>query len=119
MALLKLSDRVKETASFSGTTSPISLLGAVTNFRAFTSVLANGDTTFYCIEDTTNNQWEIGTGVFTTSGTTLTRATILASSNSNSIVTFTAGTKNVFMPSPALYHNESMGDAVLRATLFF
>lgn len=120
MALLKTNDRVKETASFSGTTSPITLLGAATNFLAFTTVLANGASTYYCIEDTTNNQWEIGIGIFTTSGTTLTRATILASSNSNSIVSFTAGTKNVFMTAPAhLYNGIASGVNVQNAINFY
>lgn len=98
MALV-LKDRVKETTTTTGT-GTLTLGGAVTNFQAF-STIGNGNTTYYVIEDTVNNAWEVGIGTYTLSGTTLSRDTVLASSNSGSLVTLGAGTKNVFCAYPA------------------
>jgi hypothetical protein len=98
MALI-LKDRVKETTTTTGT-GTLTLAGAVTNFQAF-STIGNNNTTYYVIEDNTNNAWEVGIGTYTLSGTTLARTTILASSNAGSVVTLGAGTKNVFCAYPA------------------
>jgi len=98
MALI-IADRVRETSTTTGTGS-ISLAGAVTGYRAFSSVLSTNDTTYYCIADQGGANWEVGLGTFT-SPSTLARTTILSSSNSGSIVTFTAGTKDVFITQPA------------------
>jgi len=95
-----IADRVKETTTTTGT-GTISLLGAVTNFETFTANLSNSDTTYYAIVDSTNNAFEVGLGTFTSSGTTLARSTVIASSNSNSAVNFGAGTKEVFITIPA------------------
>jgi hypothetical protein len=86
-----LFDRVKETTTTTGT-GDITLAGAVSGFRAFSSVLAAGDTTLYCIE--LNAEWEVGVGTY---NTTLARTTVLASSNAGALVSFSAGTKNVFI----------------------
>jgi hypothetical protein len=91
-------DRVKETSTTTGT-GTFTLGGAVTGFRSFGSVMATGDTCFYCIEDGTN--WEVGIGTYTTSGTTLSRDTILESSNAGAAVSWGAGTKNVFITEPS------------------
>ena len=99
MALV-LKDRVKETTTTTGT-GAITLAGAVSNFQTFTSVLSNADTTYYAIIDDTNNEFEVGLGTFASSGTTLTRTTILESSNSGSAVNLGTGTKQVFMTYPA------------------
>lgn len=99
MALV-LADRVKETSSFTGSTSPITLLGAATGFQSFSAV-GNGNTTFYTITNPGTNEWEVGVGTYTASGTTLSRTIILASSSSNLIVTFSSGTKEVFVTYPA------------------
>ena len=95
-----IADRVRETTTTTGT-GTINLLGAVTNFETFTANLSNSDTTYYAIVDNTNNAFEVGLGTFTSSGTTLARTTIIASSNSNSAVNFGAGTKDVFITVPA------------------
>ncbi len=101
-----LNSRVKETASFSGTTSPITLLGAVANFLSFTSQLSNGQTTYYAIIDDPNGQFEIGVGIFTSSGTTLTRTRVIKnSSGTTALINFTAGTKTVFIDCPDEYLN--------------
>ena len=95
-----IADRVRETTTTTGT-GTINLLGAVTNFETFTANLSNSDTTYYAIVDSTNNDFEVGLGTFTSSGTTLARTTIIASSNSNSAVDFGVGTKDVFITVPA------------------
>jgi hypothetical protein len=95
-----LADRVKETTTATGTTSPITLAGAVTGFQSF-SAIGNGNTTYYTIALQGGSEWEVGIGTYTASGTTLSRDTVLASSNSGSLVNFSAGTKDVFCDYPA------------------
>jgi hypothetical protein len=92
-------DRVKETTTTTGT-GTITLAGAVLGFQAF-SVIGNGNTTFYTIQDSIAGDWEVGIGTYTSSGTTLSRDTILESSNAGSAVNFAAGTKDVFVTYPA------------------
>ena len=99
MALV-VKDRVKETTTTTGT-GTITLGGAVSGFQTFTSILSNADTTYYAIIDYTNNDFEVGIGTFTSSGTTLARTTILESSNSGSAVNLGSGTKEVFITYPA------------------
>ena len=95
---LEIYDRVKETTTTTGT-GTYTLAGAVTGFETFTANLDNSDTTYYCCTD--NTDFEIGLGTFTSSGTTLARTTVLASSNSNSAVSWGSGTKTIFMTYPA------------------
>jgi len=95
MALV-LADRVQQTGT-ANTTVSFSLTGSVTGFQSFT-VIGNGNTTYYSATDATGN-WEVGIGTYATGGT-LTRTTILASSNSGSAVTF-SGTVNVFVTYPS------------------
>jgi hypothetical protein len=99
MALV-IADRVRETTTTTGT-GTITLGGAVSNFETFTANLSNSDTTYYSIVDNTNGTFEVGLGTFTSSGTTLARTTVIASSNSNSAVNFGSGTKDVFITIPA------------------
>jgi hypothetical protein len=94
MALV-LKDRVKETTTTQGT-GTISLLGAVQGYQGFSSI-GIGNTTYYCIQDTTD--WEIGIG--TVGSGSLTRDTVLASSNNGSLVGFGSGVKDVFCTYPA------------------
>lgn len=91
-------DRVKETATTTGT-GTLALLGAVANFRAFSAVLANNDTTTYAIVHRSAAEWEVGIGTWTT-GNNLARTTVIASST-GSAVSFSAGTKDVFMSDVA------------------
>ena len=99
MALV-VKDRVKETTSTTGT-GTLTLGGAVTGFQTFTSVLSNGDTTYYAIFESSTGQFEVGLGTFTSSGTTLARTTILESSNSGNAINLTAGAADVFITQPA------------------
>jgi hypothetical protein len=96
MALV-LKDRVKETTTTTGT-GTLTLLGAASGFQSF-SVIGDGNTTYYTIDGGT--EWEVGIGTYTSSGTTLSRDTILESSNGGTAVNFSAGTKNVFVTYPA------------------
>ena len=96
MALI-VKDRVKETTTTTGT-GTITLGGAVSGFQAF-SAIGDGNTTFYTIAG--GGEWEVGVGTYTSSGTTLSRDTVLDSSNSGSLVNFSAGTKDVFVTYPA------------------
>ena len=98
MALV-LKDRVKETSTTTGT-GTFTLAGASTGFQAF-SVIGDGNTTYYTIVLQGGSEFEVGIGTYTLSGTTLSRTTILSSSNSNNAVNFSAGTKDVFCDYPA------------------
>jgi hypothetical protein len=98
MALV-LADRVQETTTTTGT-GTVTLAGAVSGFQSFAAV-GNANTTYYTIAGQTTSEWEVGIGTYTSSGTTLSRDTILASSNAGSAVSFSAGTKNVFVTYPA------------------
>lgn len=98
MALV-LADRVKETTTTTGT-GPVTLLGASTGYQSF-AVVGNTNTTYYCIAGQGTAEWEVGIGTYSTTGPTLTRTSILASSNSGSAVNFSAGTKDVFVTQPA------------------
>ena len=98
MALV-VKDRVNETSTTTGT-GTFTLAGAVTGFQTF-SAIGNGNTTYYTIVLQGGSEWEVGLGTYTSSGTTLSRDTILSSSNSNNAVNFSAGTKNVFCDYPA------------------
>lgn len=97
MALI-IKDRVQETTTTTGT-GAVSLGGAVSNFVAFSSVMANADTTYYAIISSTD--WEVGLGTYATSGNTLTRTTVYASSNAGAAVNFAAGTKYVYIDAAA------------------
>ena len=98
MALV-LADRVQETTTSTGTGS-VTLAGAVTGDQSF-AVIGNGNTTFYTIADQGGANWEVGVGTYSTTGPTLARTTVLASSNSNTLVNFTSGTKTVFVTYPS------------------
>jgi hypothetical protein len=98
MALV-LKNRVQETTTTTGT-GTVTLSGtAPTGFQTFSSVMSNGDTTYYQITDGTD--WELGVGTYTATGTTLARTTILESSNSGSAVDWGAGDKDILMVLPA------------------
>jgi hypothetical protein len=94
---LVLKDRVKETTT-TVSTGTYTLAGAVVGYQAF-SVIGNGNTTYYAV--TNGTDWEVGIGTYTLSGTTLSRDTILESSNSGNAVNWSAGVKEIFCTYPA------------------
>jgi hypothetical protein len=99
MALI-LKDRVKESTVTTGTSS-FALDGAVTGYQAFSAAIGDGNTTYYAVYLDNSTEWEVGIGTYSSSGNTLARTTILASSNAGSIVTFSAGTKQIWCDYPA------------------
>ena len=98
MALV-VKDRVQETTTTVGT-GTVTLGGAVLGFQTF-AIIGNANQTYYTITDPTTGDYEVGIGTYTSSGTTLSRTTVLESSNSGNLVVFAAGTKNVFCTYPA------------------
>jgi len=91
-------DRVKESSTATGT-GDFALGGAVQAFQSFGSVFNIGDQTFYCIIADTGD-FEVGEGTYSALNT-LSRDTVLSSSNANTLVDFTAGQKEVFVTMPA------------------
>jgi hypothetical protein len=108
---LVVKDRVNETSTTTGT-GTFTLAGAVTGFQTFAAI-GDGNTTYYTIVLQGGTEWEVGLGTYTSSGTTLSRDTILSSSNSNNAVNFSAGTKNVFCdyPAPKAVYGDSTNTA--------
>ena len=99
MALV-LADRVRETTTSNGT-SAVTLGGAYTGFQTFSAAIGNANNTYYTISNVVTGEWEVGIGTYTSSGNTLSRDTVLSSSNAGSLVSFTTGTKDVFVTQPA------------------
>jgi len=100
MALV-LNDRVKETSTTIGT-GTLNLGGAVQDFEGFVSAIGNSNTTYYAIVNDGQGEFEVGIGTVTdATPDTLSRDTIISSSNSDSAVNFSAGTKDVFCTLPA------------------
>ena len=100
MALV-LNDRVKETTTTTGT-GTINLAGAATNFETFVAGIGDGNTVYYAIVHQDQAEFEVGLGTVTdATPDTLSRTTILSSSNSDGLVSFSAGTKDVFCTLPA------------------
>ena len=100
MALI-VNDRVKETSTTTGT-GTLNLAGAETGYESFVSGIGTTNTTYYAIELNSANEFEVGIGTVTdASPDTLSRDTVISSSNSDAKVNFSAGTKNVFCTLPA------------------
>ena len=100
MALV-INDRVKETSTTTGT-GTFDLAGASDDFESFVSGIGNGNTTYYCITNTGSDEFEVGIGTVTDAATdTLSRDTVLSSTNSDALVDFSAGAKEVFCTIPA------------------
>jgi hypothetical protein len=96
-----LNDRVKETSTTTGT-GTFDLAGAETGFESFVSGVGNGNITYYAISNDGTNEFEVGIGTVTdATPDTLSRDTIISSSNSDALVNFSAGTKTVFCTLPA------------------
>ena len=107
-----IADRVQETTIVVGT-GTATLLGAATGYQSFSAGIGASNTTYYVIADQSGSNWEVGFGTLDATGLILTRTTILSSSNSNSVVSFPAGTKNVWCDYPAskAIYKDSSGNA--------
>jgi len=100
MALV-INDRVKETSTTTGT-GTFNLAGASQDFESFVSGIGTGNTTYYCITNTGSNEFEVGIGTVTdATPDTLSRDTVISSTNSDALVNFSAGEKEVFCTIPA------------------
>lgn len=113
MALV-VADRVKETTTTTGT-GTVTLLGASTGFQSF-AVIGNANTTYYTIAGQTGSEWEVGVGTYSSSGTTLARTTVLSNSSATqpSALSFSAGTKDVFVtyPSERAVYTDAAGTTI-------
>jgi hypothetical protein len=111
--MARLANRVKETSTTTGT-GTVTLAGAVAGYQTFTSAFATGTRVRYCIAGQTGTEWEVGIGTLA-STTTLSRDTVEASSNANALVSFSAGTHDVFV---AVTAQESLTRGKLTALPF-
>jgi len=92
--VLAFDDRVHETTTTTGT-GTLNLAGAATGAQTFVAGVGNANTCYYVIYDGAS-AWETGIGTVTDgSPDTLSRDTVLASSNGDALVNFGAGTKDV------------------------
>lgn len=91
--MVTLVNRAKVTTATTGT-GTVTLGSAVDGFQTFADAgVADGDTVHYVIEEGT--AWEIGSGVYTASGTTMTRV-VSESSNSGAAINL-GGSAQVFL----------------------
>jgi hypothetical protein len=116
MALV-VRDRVKTTTTTTGT-GTVTLGSPALGFQGF-SAIGDGNSTYYTITDTSTGDWEVGLGTYTSSGTTLSRTTVLDSSNGGSLVSFTAGAKDVFVVYPAekAVYRDAVGDVTVDGSI--
>tara|TARA_R110000851_G_scaffold204548_2_gene356483 strand:+ start:420 stop:809 length:390 start_codon:yes stop_codon:yes gene_type:complete len=99
MALV-INDRVKESSTTSGTIT-IVLAGVVQGFETFALGIGNNNTTYYAIYEQGTNNWEVGLGTLDATSANLARTTVITSSNSDALVSFTGNTLDVFCTLPA------------------
>ena len=106
-----INNRVRETTSTTGTGAQ-TLAGAVDGFQTFSAGIGNSNTTYYAISLNSASEWEVGFGTLNSDSTTLTRTTVLESSNSDSAVDFSAGAKEIFctLPSEKAVYLDSSDD---------
>jgi hypothetical protein len=109
-----IADRVRETTTSIGT-GAVTLAGPFTGFQSFSAAIGDTNSTYYALADAGSGDWEVGIGTYSSSGNTLSRDTILASSNSGSAVVFGAGTKDVICTQPAERNVYVVGSNVVAA----
>ena len=99
MALV-INNRVRELTSTTGT-GDVTLGGAVGGFQTFAAGIGNDNETYYAISINSENEWEVGRGTLSSDSSTMERTEVLESSNSDSAVDFSAGSKEVFCTLPS------------------
>ena len=102
---LERKDRVSDRTTTVGTITFVVIGTAPTGFRTITSAHTDGATIRYCA--TLGAEWEVGEGVWTTTGGTLTRGTVIASSNAGALVNFSAGTKTLITTPTSIDLNKA------------
>lgn len=112
---MQFHDRVKETTTTTGT-GDITLDGAVTQFQSFSNLYIIGNLVPYAIVGQTGSEWETGLGILSSSST-LQRTFVYESSNSNALVSFSSGTKDIFATIPAFLMSriEPMGHTLAKS----
>ena len=114
-----VADRVKETSTTTGT-GTLNLGGAEPGYQTFVAGVGTGNTTYYAIVNRATSEFEVGIGTVTDAAPdTLSRDTIISSSNGGSAVNFSAGTKDVIctLPSEKSYVLDNAGDTTISADL--
>ena len=114
-----VADRVKETSTTTGT-GTLNLAGAEPGYQTFVAGVGNANTTYYAIVNRATSEFEVGVGTVTDAAPdTLSRDTIISSSNGGSAVNFSAGTKDVIctLPSEKSYVLDNAGDTTISADL--
>ena len=113
MALI-IADRVFESSTSTGTADFV-LGGAQLGYRTFLAGIGASNTTYYSAANAGLTEWEIGLGTLSADGLTLARTTIFSSSNSNTKVSFSSGSKSVFcdMPASKLYYIDGSGNTAM------
>lgn len=96
----KFADRVKETTTTTGTGN-VTVAGAVSGYSTFATRYANNDTFYYAIIHQTATEWEVGYGTYVSGTPAVARTKVIASTNSDAAVNFSAGTKHVFVTAPS------------------
>ena len=119
MALV-LNDRVKESSTTSGT-GAIALAGVVQGFETFAAGIGNNNETYYAIYEEGTSNWEVGRGTLDATSANLARTEVISSSNSDSLVSFTGGTLDVFctLPASKAVYLDANGDPVGAASSGF
>lgn len=114
---LKIADRVRDTSTTTGTGAFTVSGSAPSGYQTFSAVMSTNDTCYGMIQNQSASEWEVGLYTYS-SANTLTRTTIIASSNSNSAVSFSAGTKDVLLVAPAakLVLLDASGNAIALGT---
>ena len=117
--MIVYADRVRESSTVVGV-GPVALAGAASGFRRFADALAIGHQCHYAIEAVDANgtplrDWEVGIGTYSAADT-LTRTSVLASSNANAVVNFSSGAKQVWIDVPATAYAGFLSQADADAT---
>lgn len=111
--MVLISNLVKQTSSSTGTGN-LALAASTGGFQTFNGAFGNGATTnvfYYFVYNTAATEWEVGTGHMS-DATTLVRDTVLASSNANALVNFSAGPLIVDNDLPASLQLNKAGDTM-------
>ena len=103
-------DRVKDSTTTTGTGTLTISGSAPAGFQAWNTAVPTGTKVPYTVSSSGGSEWEVGIGTLVTA-TTISRDQVLASSNANALVSFSAGSKDVYLSLPA----ESIADIGLAA----
>ena len=105
--MTRLADRVAVVSTVVGT-GAAALGAAKPGYRTFAAAFTDGPV-YYLISDDTTGAWEVGVGTLTSGGLSLTRGTVLQSTNGGALVSFLAGNKTVACVEPAATKDMDQG----------